>query len=145
MSASPVWIPIFSLFQSLSFNFSQNFAILLVLRLKCCKQIRTVAPCAHERHLSPPTRNIGMMPGKQHLRHMLSAPLRRMGILRILQQTVPVAIFLLKRGFIGSTPGTMRHTASATAIAGISPPVSTKSPINISSTQVSINRWSMPS
>ena len=46
----------------------------------------------------------------------------------------------------GRTPGTMRHTASATAIAGISPPVSTKSPMEISSsTHSSINRWSMPS
>ena len=42
--------------------------------------------------------------------------------------------------------GTMRHTASASAIAGISPPVTTKSPMLISSsTHSSMKRWSMPS
>ena len=42
--------------------------------------------------------------------------------------------------------GTMRHTASVTAMAAISPPVRTKSPREISSsTHSSINLWSMPS
>ena len=40
----------------------------------------------------------------------------------------------------------MRHTASATAMAGISPPVRTKSPMEISSsTHSSKKRWSTPS
>ena len=44
------------------------------------------------------------------------------------------------------TPGSIRQTASATANAGNSPPVSTKSPIEISSSTISsITRWSMPS
>ena len=42
--------------------------------------------------------------------------------------------------------GTILHTASVIAIAAISPPVSTKSPREISSsTHSSINLWSMPS
>ena len=49
-------------------------------------------------------------------------------------------------GTSDSTPGTRRHTASATAMAGISPPVRTKSPMDSSSsTHSSMKRWSMPS
>ena len=54
--------------------------------------------------------------------------------------------FYLEQLSSGSTPGTIRHRQSASAIAGISPPVSTKSPMEISSsTHSSMNLWSTPS
>ena len=55
-------------------------------------------------------------------------------------------IHISKHSGSGRTPGTMRATASATTMAGSSPPVSTKSPMeSSSSTQASINRSSIPS
>ena len=44
-----------------------------------------------------------MVPRKQHLRHRMPVPYLRTGILRILQQAIPVA-FLLERRFIRQHP-----------------------------------------
>ena len=90
------------------FQFGKNFAVLLVLWLKGCKQVGPVPLGALERHLTPPAGNVCMMAGQQHLGHRLTAPFGGVGILRIFQQAIPVAFFLKSR-FVGQDAG--HHTA----------------------------------
>ena len=82
------------------FQLRQNFDILLVLRLEICEQVGAVALCPLEAHLSAPAVDVCVMSGEQHLRHRLIVPDRRLGVLRILKQTVPVA-FILKAHIVG--------------------------------------------
>ncbi len=86
------------------------------------------------------SRHVAVVAAEQHHRHLAAMPLLRAGILGILQQTVPVALVGVA-ALLRQTPGTMRHRQSASAMAGISPPVTTKSPMEISSsTHSSRNR-----
>ena len=72
-------------------HFIENLLIPLILRLKLCKQVGPILFRAAQAHFASPCFNIGMVPGEQHLRHFSAAPVFRTGVLRMLEQAVPVA------------------------------------------------------
>ncbi len=105
--------------------------ILLGGKIQSGVEIRAALAGAEDGLLAPPTGDVLVIAGAENGGPSGRATPRG-GSTGVLQQAVPVAL-LLEALRVGEHPGTSRATASATTMAASSPPVSTKSPMEISS------------
>ena len=118
----------------------QNFFVLLAVEPQGGIQVGTALPRAEDGLLPAPACDLGVVAGEQDIRHAQAVPLGGAAVLGILQCARPVA-FILKAGSVGQ-----RQIRRAGVGQRISPPVTTKSPMeSSSSTHSSMKRWSMPS
>ena len=61
-------------------------------RIQALDHVRSAQRCSLEALIAPPARNLSMVSRKQHIRYATSAPQRRFGVHRVLQQAIFVGL-----------------------------------------------------